>query len=571
MIKKLISITIILILGISIFSGIFNNIDWVQKAKDEKVKGNYDKSFEYFEKALEAKNISVIKKADIYEDLINTYELAMKNMEIKIYQRGSSASYGHNDIKDYDVFNINYEKTLIELSKLEPKSYSVKESFLKLGEYYYKHNDFSRSREYLNSYLNFEDVYKKNIAMLYLIYNDLKENKYNSAISFLEKNKRFINDNKRVLLEIYFQNKQYDKALNILKDIDEFDLYSININKTLINKMKDKEYKSGNVTGKIYFNETPVEKIKVMLIPFLNNGYINNFNYHINGEEVDNYKYYAYTDKNGLFEFNNLPGGYYTYFVEFNSEQVSKYFKDSFVEKSEEGIIVNGNVENNLNVFIKNTFEFRNLKTEKKNNINLYWDKVNDADYYEINLGERIIKENGKSESQFKLYNNEKIKNTNYIIQVEEIYKSNFGAITYDSDQNIEMESLIPYTWIENPFIVVNAYDKNRNIINSTYPLNTIAYETNSGNISFNITKSHRSIIDLLNKKQYEKAINKAKDILINNPEDVEVLIFLAKIYKYGTTVLDEKESIKNSEKANFYFNKLYEITNDNVYKKYIY
>ncbi|MGM0641390.1 MAG: hypothetical protein ACQESN_08215 [Thermotogota bacterium] len=567
--KKVLTITLLVLISINLFSGIFDN-NLIEKANDAKIEGDFEKSYRYYIKAIEDEDLKTYEKSEAYNDLIEIYNLVMNNLNIKIHQRGTSASYSHNDIENYDIFDLDLEKTLLDLANLDINSHSSIESYLYLGEYYYLKNDFSKSIDYLEKYLDYDEITKESIAYLYIIYNNLKMSNFENAMNIYENNKDVFYDKKPILLEIYFHSGEYEEALELLETINKDKLYSININKSLIESVKENEFNRGNLQGHISYNKKPIENIKIWAIPFHENGYINNYDYHINGLEVDNYRFYAHTDKNGFFSFNNLPGGYYTYFVEFNAKQSSKYFKNAFVEKSDEDIVIDGNTIKNYDIKIKNTFDIDRIKVDKENNVYLKWEDVENASYYKITLGEKIIKENGQSESQFQLYNNEKIEDTKYTINVEEFYKSNFGSLTYGSDENIETESLVPYTWIENPFLVVNAYNEKDEIINSSYPLSTIVFDKSSGNTSFNISEEHRKIRNLLDNKNYDEAVAEAEIHLEENPNDIETIIFLAKIHKYGTSAIDENNSIKSSKKSNYYFSLLFELTNDPIYKNYI-
>jgi len=82
---------------------------------------------------------------------------------------------------------------------------------------------------------------------------------------------------------------------------------------------------------------------------------------------------------------------------------------------------------------------------------------------------------------------------------------------------------------IEYP-IVVNAYDENNNLITSSLPLRTYYDQIPSITVDGGLTEGE----DMILRKKYPEAIELYESILKENPDDMDALRYLAKIYGIG-------------------------------------
>lgn len=102
--------------------------------------------------------------------------------------------------------------------------------------------------------------------------------------------------------------------------------------------------------------------------------------------------------------------------------------------------------------------------------------------------------------------------------------------------------------------IIVKAFDSAGNLVGSSQGQRVYFDQMNSVKIKGKLSKGENIIL----KKEYEKAIDYYKEILDNNPEDLEAIRYLAKFYTFGW-----KEGTVDYIKATEYAKGYYVLNND--------
>lgn len=195
------------------------------------------------------------------------------------------------------------------------------------------------------------------------------------------------------------------------------------------------------------------------------------------------------------------------------------------------------------------------------NEFKVEWDEVEGVDYYDI---QTIVfenhDENSGSSARFSiLYNSSNrdlLKDNEIVLNFDELRKST-GGFMYSGEEMIVEPSAILGTFIkgyEYP-LVINAYDKDKNLIGSSLPINSYYDNMPSIEVEGILSQGEK----LLANKEYEEAIAYYTRLLEKEPNNEEALIYLSKLYYIGY-----KKDKEDYDKALEYAIRYDEIKDDN-------
>mgnify|MGYP000872836700 CR=1 FL=1 len=309
------------------------------------------------------------------------------------------------------------------------------------------------------------------------------------------------------------------------------------------------EYEStlkGNykVRGKVEFNGKPMPFVEVYIQD--NIGFRTGGNDHI-----------AITDINGEYETLGIRSGTYQIGIGLSN---SLLYDKVYLRPNLRSLNLNSDMvfDYSFNSPIKviNPKPGTVIKDEK---FIVEWDNVSGADYYTVEITTIKRNENGAT-STFRTpiideNGDYRIKKNTAEFDIQRT-RSNIGGLSFDGEEMILqpmgiLGNILPGE--EHP-IVVNAYDKNDNLIGSSLPLNSLYENISSIKVEEHLTQGER----LIQNSKYEEAINYYEEQLQKDPNDKEALMYLSKIYMIGW-----KKGEQNFDKAIEYSTKYKDLTND--------
>lgn len=264
----------------------------------------------------------------------------------------------------------------------------------------------------------------------------------------------------------------------------------------------------------------------------------------------------AITDKNGYFETIGIKDGKYEIGIGIGMPIV---FDKVYMEKGIYYIELEEDMEFN--------FEFTSPmkitrpgvgEIVKDNKFTVEWENIDGADYYNvlsIGFGDsmgmegssirfHIEDENGRS----------KIKDNTAIFDLELLRGMGAGTMFSDEDMKINPEAIVGYFYPgTESILVVNAYDKGGNLLNSSLPI--ISYYEGMASVKIEngeLTEGEKIILS----SNYEEAIEYYENILSKDKNNQEALKYLAKIH-----MVNWKKDKKEMDKAIDYGNRFYKLT----------
>ncbi|WP_312701775.1 hypothetical protein [Sedimentibacter sp.] len=267
--------------------------------------------------------------------------------------------------------------------------------------------------------------------------------------------------------------------------------------------------------------------------------------------------YIGITDENGEFETMGLRDGLYSIGIGIDSSVLS----DKVLQRSNQYTELAGN-GGRVDFTFRKTFD---IKLPEPGQIvdgeefTVSWEEVEGAVYYTVDpvVTEEPYKKSGTS---FRSPANDKNGNgrftANYAVFDVSMLRNQFIMRFGGDGTSIEpltvLGAFLPGA--EYP-IVVNAYDSDNNLITSSVSMRSYYENIPSVIVEGKLTKGEEMIL----KRDYAGAINYYEDILKNNPDDMEALKYLTRIYGTGWRL-----DMGNLEKAYKYGKRYGDITGDN-------
>lgn len=349
-------------------------------------------------------------------------------------------------------------------------------------------------------------------------------------------------------------NGYYNEAEDLTNFIinyekDEENIWLKSEFKALLEEINNlKEFGGGKVSGKVTLGDKPFKNLPIFL--------------QIQDLEEENGTIYGYThdafwtktDKDGNFEFENVPEGRYAIGVVADLKNIDdKVIKNSPFEH--EGFNVASNEDYTFNIEfvdkINLTYPINGDKIDGET-IEFKWEPVEEADYYSLTLG---ISNNGAV--SYRDYG-EVYYSPEASISKEDIYYLE-GIIGFDSEGPIP-GSFLAYLHPEAEiFWGVNAYDEKDRMISSSNGF----VKDDSTDLCLEkreLTNGDRRLLD----RDYKDAIEIFEANIEKNPEDVHSLLMLARLYGFDNDV--PNYPYVDIEKSKLYYERLYEITGNEMF-----
>lgn len=269
----------------------------------------------------------------------------------------------------------------------------------------------------------------------------------------------------------------------------------------------------------------------------------------------------AITDFNGEFETVGLKEGEYEIGVGVSQPLA---YNMVFKEKNERMLELNGDITYNFE--FTEPMDIISPKGEfilKDNSFQLKWEKIEGADYYKVFAVafEEPASMSGSSTSY--AIPNEKgeyeIKGTDTTIDINVVNSYPIAVFFSGDDPD---ESLISPNGILGTFypnvkvpIIVKAFDREGNLLNSTLPLMSNYEDITVVKVeNRDLSEGERLIVNM----EYEEAIEYYEEVLEDDSENIEALTYLSRIYADGWKIGGH-----DLDKAKEYAEMLYDITGD--------
>ena len=254
--------------------------------------------------------------------------------------------------------------------------------------------------------------------------------------------------------------------------------------------------------------------------------------------------YIAISDEDGYFQSLGLKDGVYNIGIGIEGSILT----DKVIHSSHNGFLELDGEDGEINFELKDTLKIKYPEAMEKisgEEFSLEWDQVDEADYYRVlivnffNPYEKtgsttritVLDENGIVDHR-----------TNSAIINTEIQRDEIGGYGLGEDGLISPNAVLgPFLpGVDYP-ILVEAYDENDNIISSSLPLITYYDKIPSVFVEGSISQGEEMILN----QDYPEAIEHYEGILKENPENIDALRYLTKIYGIGW-----KDGEKNIERA---------------------
>lgn len=235
----------------------------------------------------------------------------------------------------------------------------------------------------------------------------------------------------------------------------------------------------------------------------------------------------AITDKDGYYETIGIKEGRYDLGIGIGT---AVFFDKAYLTKNIYNLQVSDNVE--FDFEFKTPMKVISPKPEEiveGNKFEVKWEEVNEADYYTVravaiddgsSMTVSIRDENGKN----------KIKGNKAVFNIEMLKNSPTGY-SMDDDEIVNPEAIMGYIHGETMIpIIVNAYDKNGNMLSSSVPMTSRYENVPSIKIVGKLTVGEKLIVN----KEYEKAVGYYENLLLEDKDNIEALSYLSKLYIFG-------------------------------------
>lgn len=487
---------------------------------------------------------------------------------IKINKKQGLYKYGENLIKGYEKFQIKFngwgggERTTPENMN---KAMEIFQSILsedKKNDYesqysakaYIKLLDTSIATLDMDKFIYWIDWAKDNenkdieaTSKIYQAYYYFVERDYEKAKEILEnfdserRDKKYYQLMGTINLHLGETDKAKESYENLwenedLRNMEDYYPYfggsNSNLWKDDIGKLIGKSQGKYRVKGKVSHNGKGLPFVDVYISPDIGVFYM--------GGKIPD----AVTDKNGEFQTLPLKQGVYELGIELHPSQL---YDRVFLKKHISSIQLDSDLEFDFKftspLRIKSPKESVLLKEEDQ--LYISWDKVVGADYYMVeSLAFLDPKEKTGGSGTLTLNNSlgqDKFKDTNMKLSLDALDKQ-ISVIGYEGEEEKINSTAILGSYIpgiEYP-IIVNAYDKEDNLLGSSLTLISDYEDLTSFEIGGDLTKGEKLILD----KRYDEAISYFKDKLNEYPKDKEALFYLTRFYSLGW----EKDKIDISQ-----------------------
>lgn len=177
----------------------------------------------------------------------------------------------------------------------------------------------------------------------------------------------------------------------------------------------------------------------------------------------------------------------------------------------------------------------------RSNKFEVEWEQLEEADYYtvesvEINGGAVMIVAIRDENKETKIKGNKGVFDIGII-------KNSPTGYSIDEDDVVSPEAITGYLYEEKTTpIIVNAYDKDDNMVGSSVPLSSYYENVPSIKIEGQLTEGEKLIV----KKEYKQAVDYYEKLLFEDRDNIEALSYLSKlcIFGWGKGTIDVHKAI---------------------------
>lgn len=293
----------------------------------------------------------------------------------------------------------------------------------------------------------------------------------------------------------------------------------LTMKKNLQKAVTDKKDKTATVKGRIVYSDgTPAASVGVFL---RTETYVNQS---VGADEP----YQQITDKNGFFEINGVIPGSYQICLGFMFDQIDGW---TWPIDMDDWIDVGDEKEITYNITLEKLIEIETPANQQEittQHVHFSWEEVEEAAYYQLNLGVAIDSTSGSVSTIFKSH----IKDNHITVPIEELYNQPVSILMSENKlSSVEPESILAFTDTENRlFWSVQAYRADGTLISRSdgYRLN----EETIGNLPFfylkerELTKADR----LLRNRKIDQALTVYKDNYKKDTNDIHSLRMITRI-----------------------------------------
>lgn len=469
-----------------------------------------------------------------------------------IMMQGSGGSGDKTTLEDMD----KAKNALKEIIKNGKGDY-LSPAYMSLMDINISSQDSKELVEWINWGKDSEDNNIRYLSDLYNSYYHFVNRDYVKASEILNKYEgNEITDYKYYFLRghIALFEEDFDTAKNYFEEANQMDVKYDDtlfgtashqnrlfwIDEYMKNHMGD--YK---VRGHVTYNGQPMPFVEVYIKE-------NYGGYSSSGEE-----FIGITDINGKFETLGFREGRYDIGIGVSD---SILYDKVFLTKDNRYIDIDQDI--NYNFAFKSPIKVISPAPStllKGNEFKVSWDEVEGVSYYDI---QTIVfennDENSGSSARFSILDSSMHGNLtdNELIMDLNMLKKETGSFMWSGEEGIVHPGAILGNLIkgyEYP-IVVNAFDKNKNLIGSSLPINSYYDNMPSIKLAGELSEGEK----LISNRQYEEAIDYYTDVLEKDPNNEEALVYLAKIY-----YVSYKKDMEDYDKALEYTIRYDEIKND--------
>lgn len=499
------------------------------------------------------------------EALYNMATLMVPSLNTYNVYMGMRGGEGYNITQDrVEEVAGYYEKIL---HKYQKSKYSAK-SYNNLLDLYTGLGDIDSAYELMDwgkQSSNEEIRYISDLFRAYYYYVDKEYDKSLNIVDYyIDKGEK---DSKLYVLKghIYFSNGEYDKAKELYKLAEDtttyiYDQYNIlfgNLNKADRGRWMDEfsKYKGDyKIRGRVAIDGKGIPFVQIYVRDISKSGI-----YGSAGNE-----FVAITDSNGEFETVGFKEGEYEIGVGISQPLV---YDMVYKEQNMRHLDVHEDTVYDFN--FTSPMEIISPKGQyvlKDKEITLKWEEIKEAEYYRVQAVsfEDSFKMEGSSNTfaipdkygEYDIVENEATLNL-------DVLNLSSSAIMYTGDEMVANPRNILGTFYpqSNVPIVISAYDKDGNLINSTLAIKS--FYDDIAVIKVNnreLTKGENLILH----KKYEEAVKYYEDLLKEDKNNKEALMYLSRLYFEGW-----KKGTKDLDKGAEYTFRLYDLTEDrNILKR---
>lgn len=307
------------------------------------------------------------------------------------------------------------------------------------------------------------------------------------------------------------------------------------------------DFKGDNVIrGKVTFEGEPMPFVEIY-VQAVDGGFSSR------GES-----YIGITDENGEFETLGLKDGLYNIGIGVGGSLLS----NKVLQRSNHQYTELDGKDGEIDFVFRNTFTVHSPEPGQKaagDEFTVSWDEVEGAAYYTV---EPVISEDPYKKSGTNMRSPaadingvRKIKDSHATFNIKMLRNQSMGFFGSDGT-SIEPVSVLGIflPGAEYP-IVVNAYDENNKLITSSLPMRTYYDQVPSIIVEGRLTVGEEMIL----RRDYPAAIEYYENILNDNPDDIDALRYLTRIYGIGW-----KLGEKNLERAYELGKRFSSLTGDN-------